>query len=96
MCLHSESFAVTMFGFGVFVIERWDTELPVWAFVLALIICAASLIIIFPLQLTSLRQALVYTIPIGVIQAITNFQAPLKVTRPYSTACSRLQLRVHA
>ena len=33
----------------------------------------------FPLQLTSLRQALVYTIPIGVIQAITNQQVALTV-----------------
>jgi hypothetical protein len=33
-------FAVTMFVFGVVVIEVWKTELPVWGFVLALIICA--------------------------------------------------------
>jgi hypothetical protein len=29
-----------MFVFGVVAIEVWDTEFPVWAFVLALIICA--------------------------------------------------------
>ena len=79
MCLHSEPFAVTGFGFGVFVIERWDTELPVWAFVLALVIRAASFIITFILQLTSLCQAFVYTIPIGVIAATTNFQVGLNV-----------------
>ena len=53
--------------------------MPVWAFVLALVICTASLIIMFPLQLTSLRQALVYTIPIGVIVATTNFEIGLNV-----------------
>ena len=71
--------AVTTFAFGVFVIERWDTELPIWAFVLSLIICAASFVIIFPLQLTSLHQALVYTIPIGVTVAVSNFQVGLNV-----------------
>jgi hypothetical protein len=29
-----------MFGFGVVTIEVWHTQLPVWAFVLALIIGA--------------------------------------------------------
>jgi hypothetical protein len=29
-----------MFMFGVVVIEVWKTELPVWGFVLALLICA--------------------------------------------------------
>ena len=72
-------FAVTMFAFGAIAIERWDTELPVWAFVLSLIICAASFVIIFPLQLTSLHQALVYIIPIGVIVAISNFEVGLNV-----------------
>ena len=72
-------FAVTTFTFGVFVIERWDTELPVWAFVLSLIICAAFFFIIFPLQLTSLHQALVYIIPIGTILAVSNFQVGLNV-----------------
>ncbi|KAH9985944.1 OPT oligopeptide transporter protein-domain-containing protein [Russula vinacea] len=52
---------VTMFVFGVISIEVWDTEFPVWAFVLALMI------------------SFVYTIPIGVIQAITNQQVGLNV-----------------
>ena len=30
-----------MFGFGIAVIEIWHTELPVWAFILALIIGAS-------------------------------------------------------
>ncbi|KAI0321181.1 OPT oligopeptide transporter [Amylostereum chailletii] len=50
-----------MFVFGVVVIEVWDTGMPVWAFVLALLI------------------SLIYTIPIGIIQAITNQQVGLNV-----------------
>ncbi|KAI0247355.1 small oligopeptide transporter [Lactifluus subvellereus] len=37
---------LTTFAFGVFAIETWDTELPVWAFVLALVI---SLVYIIPI-----------------------------------------------
>lgn len=33
-------FPVTMFTFGVIAIEVWDTQFPVWAFVLALLIRA--------------------------------------------------------
>ncbi|KAF8268078.1 OPT oligopeptide transporter [Lactarius quietus] len=51
----------TMFGFGVVVIEVWQTEFPVWAFTLALIIASA------------------YTIPIGIIAAITNQEIALNV-----------------
>jgi hypothetical protein len=36
------SFAVTMFVFGVVAIEVWETQIPVWAFVLSLIICASA------------------------------------------------------
>jgi OPT oligopeptide transporter protein len=32
-------FAVITFAFGVVAIELWDTQLPVWAFVLSVIIC---------------------------------------------------------
>jgi hypothetical protein len=35
-------FSVMTFTFGVITIEVWDTELPVWAFVFALIICASE------------------------------------------------------
>ncbi|KAF8505092.1 OPT oligopeptide transporter [Gautieria morchelliformis] len=52
---------VTMFVFGIISIELWPTNMPVWAFVLALII------------------SFVYTIPIGMIQAITNQQVGLNV-----------------
>ncbi|KAF8264675.1 OPT oligopeptide transporter protein-domain-containing protein [Lactarius quietus] len=51
----------TMFGFGVAAIEIWHTELPVWAFILALIIGFA------------------YTIPIGIIEAISNEEIGLNV-----------------
>ena len=74
-----KSFTVTTFAFGVCAIERWDAELPVWAFILALVICMASFLVIFPLQLTSLREAFVYTIPIGMIQARSNIQVGLGV-----------------
>ncbi|KAF8264244.1 OPT oligopeptide transporter [Lactarius quietus] len=50
-----------MFGFGVAAIEIWHTELPVWAFILALVIAFA------------------YTIPIGIIQAMTNQDIDLNV-----------------
>ncbi|KAI0779970.1 OPT oligopeptide transporter [Fomes fomentarius] len=52
---------IAMFVFGVISIEVWNTQFPVWAFVLALII------------------SFVYTIPIGMIQAITNQQIGLNV-----------------
>ena len=50
-----------MFVFGVVGIEVWPTEMPVWAFVLALAV------------------AFVYTLPIGIIQAVTNQQIGLNV-----------------
>ena len=34
------SFSVSMFVFGIVSIEVWETQLPVWGFVLALCICA--------------------------------------------------------
>ncbi|KAI0296744.1 OPT oligopeptide transporter [Multifurca ochricompacta] len=55
------SIFLAMFVFGVVAIEVWNTQFPVWAFVLALII------------------SFVYTVPIGVIQAITNQQVGLNV-----------------
>ncbi|KAH8981414.1 small oligopeptide transporter [Lactarius akahatsu] len=52
---------LTMFVFGVVAIEVWNTQFPVWAFVLALLI------------------SFVYTVPVGIIQAITNQQVGLNV-----------------
>ncbi|KAF8267594.1 OPT oligopeptide transporter [Lactarius quietus] len=51
----------TMFGFGAAAIEIWHADLPVWAFILALIIGFA------------------YTIPIGIITAMTNQDISLGV-----------------
>ncbi|KIP02879.1 hypothetical protein PHLGIDRAFT_130482 [Phlebiopsis gigantea 11061_1 CR5-6] len=50
-----------MFAFGIIAIEVWPTQMPVWAFVLALAV------------------AFVYTVPIGIIQAVTNQQIGLNV-----------------
>ncbi|KAK7687136.1 hypothetical protein QCA50_009639 [Cerrena zonata] len=52
---------LVMFVFGVISIEVWNTQFPVWAFFLALILSFA------------------FTIPIGMIQAITNQQVGLNV-----------------
>ncbi|CAE6398593.1 unnamed protein product [Rhizoctonia solani] len=49
------------FALGIVTIEVWDTKLPVWAFVLSLLI------------------SLVYLVPVGMIQAITNQQVGLNV-----------------
>jgi len=48
------------FAIGVVAIVVWDTQLPVLAFLLAIVI------------------ALIYCVPIGMIQAITNVQVGLK------------------
>ena len=70
--------SVSMFIFGIISIEVWHTQFPVWAFVLALIICTLSI----PNNSSVLSligsSAFVYTIPIGMIQAITNQQIGLK------------------
>ena len=34
---------VTMFVFGVISIEVWNTQMPVWALVLALVVCTSFL-----------------------------------------------------
>ena len=41
---YADTLLVTMFVFGVVVIEVWETGLPVWGFVLALLICASRLV----------------------------------------------------
>lgn len=78
----STSSSVAMFVFGIIAIEVWDTQFPVWAFVLALLICAFYLSFVMhclPKFNICFVLALVYTIPIGVIQAITNQQVGLNV-----------------
>ena len=67
------SLAVSMFGFGVAAIEVWQAQLPVWAFILALIIGASpNTPCGFYAQWTLLHLAFAFAIPIGVILAITN------------------------
>ena len=70
---------LSMFVFGVVAIEVWHTQMPVWALVLALII-GASCCMWSCLAAMLMRgfAAFVYTIPIGMIQAITNQQIGLK------------------
>lgn len=52
---------VVMLVFGVISIEVWDTQTPVWAFVLAHTL------------------GFIYTVPVGIIQAVTNKQVGLNV-----------------
>lgn len=72
--------SVSMFVFGVISIEVYKTDFPVWAFVLALIICKCIHHVVLRIQSCSspLLLAFVYTVPIGIIQAITNNQIGLK------------------
>jgi hypothetical protein len=42
---YADNLSVTMFVFGVVIIEVWETDLPVWGLVLALLICASCLIL---------------------------------------------------
>lgn len=67
-----------MFVFGIISIEVWPTQMPVWAFVLALVRP------LFPPNTCISDKmpkviAFVYIIPIGMIQAITNQQVGLNV-----------------
>ena len=62
-----------MFGFGVAAIEVWQTQLPVWAFILALITGASlNTPCGFYTQWTLLHLPFAFAIPIGVILAITS------------------------
>ena len=38
----TDTLSVTMFVFGVIVIEVWDSDLPLWGFICALLIGALS------------------------------------------------------
>ena len=69
-----------MFAFGVVAIEVWDTDFPVWGFVLALLIGMFCRSVFSSPSLTfAVYLASAYTVPIGVIQAITNQQVGLNV-----------------
>jgi hypothetical protein len=72
-----------MFVFGVVVIEVWETDLPVWGFVLTLLICAFCLVFrhraLSSRVSHSLCLAFLYTPPLSVIRATTNQQPGLNV-----------------
>jgi hypothetical protein len=82
---YADTLLVTMFVFGVVVIEVWETDLPVWGFVFALLICASCL----ALSHASVRflpefhircvLAFVYTLPLSVIRATTSLSLGLNV-----------------
>jgi hypothetical protein len=70
-----------MFVFGVVVIEVWDTQLPVWAFVLALTIGGCfRLRCAFPRVSPFVHSAFVFIVPIGIIDATTNTKVGLSTT----------------
>ena len=79
----ADSLSVTMFVFGVVVIEVWETDLPVWGLVLALLICAFCLVLhhcaLSSRVSHSLSLAFVYTLPLSVIMATTGQQIGLNV-----------------
>ena len=66
-------FTVVTFVFGAVVIEVWDTQLPMWAFVLSIIIresgsTSLSVVCLFKF----FQPAFVFIVPNGVITAMTN------------------------
>ena len=67
-----------MFIFSVVAIEVWDTQMPVWALVLGLLLCTSASSIFLCRNSLEKPSAFVYTIPVGMIQAITNQQIGLK------------------
>ena len=67
-----------MFTLGVIGIELWHTQMPVWAFVIALLIGKSTFSSAPPVTHMWFREAFTYVIPCGMIQAITNQQVGLK------------------
>jgi hypothetical protein len=74
--MFADTLSVTMFVFGVIVIEVWETDLPVWGFVLALLICAfvSSFVIVrfHPEFHIHYVLAFVYTLPLSMMRATTS------------------------
>ena len=72
-----------MFVFGVVVIEVWETDLPVYGFLLALLICAFCLVLRHHVLSSRVRihcvLAFVYTLPFSMIAATTNQSLGLNV-----------------
>jgi OPT family oligopeptide transporter len=69
--------------FGVVVIEVWKTDLPVWGFVLALLICAFCLVLRHHVLSSRVRThcvlAFVYTLPFSMVAATANQSLGLNV-----------------
>jgi hypothetical protein len=83
---YADAFSAPMFVFCVVVIEVWETDLPVWGFVLALLICAFCLVLrptFFVRFLPKIHircvLAFVYTLPLSVTRATTSLQPGLTV-----------------
>lgn len=74
-----------MFTLGILSIELWHTQMPVWAFVIALLIGNLHSQALLGAN-TLLREAFTYVIPCGMIQAITNQQVGLK----YADLCASI------
>lgn len=55
------SMGLVAFVLGIITIEVWDTKLPVWAYLISLLV------------------AIIYLVPVGMLQAITNQQVGLNV-----------------
>jgi OPT family oligopeptide transporter len=74
--MYADTLSVTMFVLGVVVIEVWDTDLPVWGFVLALLICAFCLSFVIVLLSPGFHirciLAFLYILPLSVITATTG------------------------
>jgi hypothetical protein len=74
------SFSVSMFVLGVVVIEVWETQLPVWAFVLALV-TSGCFHLRCPFSRVSpfVNSGFASIVPVGVIQATALTLVPLNV-----------------
>ena len=70
------------FVFACVCIELWPSGMTIWALVIALVVCKLWLYYVYNYLCLEaderLRLAVVYVIPIGMIQAITNRQIGLK------------------
>jgi hypothetical protein len=72
---------VVTFTFGVIVIEVWDTQLPIWAFVLSLTIgeLVQCLFLSIVCLLKFFQLGFMFTVPNGVILAMSNNSIELNV-----------------
>jgi hypothetical protein len=77
---YADTLSVTMFVSSVIVIGVWETDLPVWGFLLTLLVCASCLILCFlPEFHICCVLAFVYALPLSVIRATISQQLGLNV-----------------